>query len=103
MSNIFQPKRKELANVKIVSKENYDNNRAKYKLVGTVRRGFASFVTTKRNSATGKCSFVDDTSSLTKKAKNELVNFFSAKDNKRKEVACLVVDKKKASKKGKTK
>ena len=36
MSNVYQPKRKELAKVKVVSSKYYGNNRSKYKLVGSV-------------------------------------------------------------------
>lgn len=93
MSNVYQPKRKELAKVKVVSTEYYKNNRTKLKFVGSVSRNHTNFVTTKRNVKTGKASFVDDTSSLTKKSKNELVNFFSSKDNRKKDVAYLVVPK----------
>lgn len=94
MSSVYQPKRKELAKVKVVSSQNYGNNRSKYKLVGSVQRVCTNFVTTQRNKKTGKCSFIDDTSSLTKRTKNELVKFFMNKENKRKDVAYLVVDKK---------
>lgn len=95
MSNIYQPKRKELAKVKVMSSGKYNKNRAKYKFVGSVQRGYTAFVTTQRNKTTGKCSFVDDTSALTKKTKNEVVKFFSDKDNRNKGVVYLVVDKNK--------
>ena len=91
MSNVYQPKRKELAKVKVVSTEHYKNNRLNLKFVGSVSRNHTNFVTTQRNIKTGKCSFIDDTSSLTKKSKNELVNFFSNKENRKKQVAYLVV------------
>ena len=93
MSNVYQPKRKELAKVEVVSSQSYGNNRARYKLVGSVQRVCTNFVTTKRSRKTGKCSFIDDTSSLTKKTKNDLVKFFMDKNNKRKDVAYLVVKK----------
>lgn len=93
MSNVYQPKRKELAKVKVVSSKIYGDNRFKYKFVGSVQRGYTAFVTTQRNRKTGKCSFVDDTSSLTKKTKSEIVRFFSNKDNQRKGVAYLVIEK----------
>ena len=93
MSSIYQPKRKELAKVKVVSTEIYKNNRAKLKFVGSVSRNHTNFVTTKRNSNTRKCSFIDDTSSLTKRSKNEIVQFFSDKNNRKKDVAYLVVPK----------
>ena len=95
MSNVYQPKRKELANVKVVSTQDYALNRSKYKYVGSVNRGFTNFITTKRNVKTGKATFIDDTSSLTKKTKNELSQFFSKYSNRNKGVAYLVVDKKK--------
>ena len=71
MSSVYQPKRKELAKVKVVSSQYYGNNRGKYKLVGSVQRVCTNFVTTQRNNKTGKCTFVDDTSSLTKRTKND--------------------------------
>lgn len=94
MSSVYQPKRKELAKVKVVSSQYYGNNRTRYKLVGSVQRACTNFVTTQRSKKTGKCSFIDDTSSLTKRTKNELVKFFMNKENKRKDVAYLVVDRK---------
>ena len=93
MSSVYQPKRKELAKVKVVSSECYSNNRSKFNLVGRIKRGYTSFITTQANKKTGKCSFVDDTSSLTKRAKNEVVQFFSDKKNTSKGVAYLVVPK----------
>ena len=98
MSSIYQPKRKELANVKVVSSENFSKNRMQLKYVGSVNRGFSSFITTKRNKTTGCCSFIDDTSSLPKRAKNEVVKFFANKNNRNKGVAYLVVDKRKIKK-----
>lgn len=94
MSSVYQPKRKELAKVKVVSSQYYGNNRTRYKFVGSVSRNHTNFVTTQRSKKTGKCSFIDDTSSLTKRTKNELVKFFMNKENKRKDVAYLVVDRK---------
>ena len=93
MSNVYQPKRKELAKVKVISSGTYRNERSKYKFVGSVQRGYTAFVTTQKSQKTGKCSFVDDTSSLTKRAKNEIVRFFSNKSNRNKGVVYLVVDK----------
>ena len=94
MSSVFQPKRKELARVKVVSSETYKNNRSKYKFVGSVQRGYTAFVTTMRNKKTGKSNFVEDTSALTKKTKGEIVKFFSNKENRQKNVVYLVVKKK---------
>lgn len=96
MSNIYQPKRKELAKVKVVSSSTYSENRNNLKFVGSVQRGYTAFVTTQKNRKTGKCSFVDDTLSLTKRTKNEIVRFFSDSANKKKSVAYLVVDKTKS-------
>lgn len=93
MSSVYQPKRKELAKVKVVSSETYSKNRSKLKFVGRIKRGYTSFITTQASKKTGKCSFVDDTSALTKKTKNEVVNFFSDKRNTSKGVAYLVVPK----------
>ena len=93
MSSVYQPKRKEMAKVKVVSSEFYRSSRSEYKFVGSVRRGYTAFITTHRNLKTGKCSFLDDTSSLTKKTKRELVQFFSDKANSRKNSAYLVLPK----------
>ncbi len=79
MSSVYQPKTKELAKVKVVSTQAYDNNRSRWKFVGRIKRGYTSFITTQSNKKTGKCSFIDDTSSLTKRAKNDVVRFFSDK------------------------
>ncbi len=93
MSNVYQPKRKELAKVKVISSGDYRDNRSRFRIVGNVYRGYSNFVTTQRNTKTGSCSFVDDTSSLTKKTKGEIVRFFSNKKNSRKNVVYLVVNK----------
>ena len=93
MSSIYQPKRKELAKVKCVTSDDYSNNKRRFRLVGCVARGYTAFVTTQRNRDTGKCSFIDDTSSLTKRTKNELTNFFMLKKNSGRKVAYLVVPK----------
>lgn len=98
MSNVFQPKRKELAKVKVVSSGEYRNAKSKYKFVGSVQRGYTAFVTSQKSQKTGKSSFIDDTSSLTKKTKNEIVGFFSDKSNRNKGVVYLVVDKPKKQK-----
>lgn len=98
MSSVYQPKRKELAKVKVVSSYEYERNRSKLKFVGRVKRGLSSFVTTQGNKTTGKCSFVDDTSALTKRSKGELVKFFTDKKNNSKQVAYLVVPKEKSKK-----
>ena len=100
MSSVYLPKSKELAKVKVVSTQTYRNNRKDFKFVGSVNRGFSSFVTTKRNRKTGQCSFIDDTSSLTKKTKNDITRFFSNKNNRSKGVTYLVVDKQKSVRKG---
>ena len=47
MSNVYQPKRKELAKVKVVSTQVYENNRSKLKFVGRVKRGYTTFITRK--------------------------------------------------------
>ena len=99
MSSVYQPKRKELAKVKVVSSETYKKQRAKLNLIGNIQRNCTNFVTTQRNKKTGKCTFIDDTSSLTKRSKNEVVNFFLNKQNKGKQVAYLVVPKQSPTKK----
>ena len=93
MSSVYQPKRKELAKVKVVSASHYASNRRSLRLVGSIQRSCTNFVTTQRNQKTGKCTFIDDTSALTKRSKNELVQFFMDKKNKGKSVAYLVVPK----------
>jgi len=93
MSSSYQPKRKEMAKVKVVSSEKYKAERNKLKLVGSVQRACPNFVTTQRNRKTGKCTFIDDTSSLTKRSKNDLVQFFMDRKNDGKKVAYLVVPK----------
>ncbi len=95
MSSVYQPKRKELAKVKVVSSDEYRRNRFRLKFVGSVQRGYTSFVTTQKNRKTGACSFVDDTSALTKRTKNDVVKFFSNKSNARKNVVYLVTEKNK--------
>ena len=69
MSSVYQPKRKELAKVKIVSSDSYSKKRKKLKFVGSIQRNCTNFITTRRNKSTGKCTFIDDTSSLTKRSK----------------------------------
>ena len=91
MSSSYQPKTKELAKVRVVSSDHYNKNRADFKFIGSVGRSLSNFITTKKSQKTGKCSYVDDTSSLTKKAKGEVVRFFSDKQNASKKVAYLVV------------
>lgn len=98
MSSVYQPKRKELAKVKVVASGVYGSNRSKLNFVGSISRKHPNFVTTQRNKISGKCSFIDDTSSLTKKTKNEIVRFFSDKENRNKDVVYLVVDKPKKQK-----
>lgn len=93
MSNVYQPKRKELAKVNVVSSEYFNKNRKSLKLVGTVNRSYTNFVTTQRNRKTGQCTFIDDTSALTKKSKNDLTRFFSNNKNHNKKVAYLVTKK----------
>lgn len=93
MSNVYQPKRKELAKVKVVSSETYKNERSRLKFIGSVQRGYTAFVTSQQNQKTGKKRFIDDTSSLTKKTKDEIVRFFSDKENRNKGVVYLVVEK----------
>lgn len=93
MSSVYQPKRKELAKVKVVSSETFSKQRSKLNFIGRVKRGYTAFITTQGNKKTGKCNFIDDTSSLTKKTKCDLVKFFSDKTNTQKGVAYLVVPK----------
>ena len=96
MSSVYQPKRKELAKVKIVSSEVYSLNRNKFQFVGSVQRCCTNFVTTRRNKKTGKCTFIDDTAALTKRSKNDIVRFFMDHQNKRKDVLYLVIPKSKS-------
>ena len=99
MSSVYQPKRKELAKVKVVSTQYYVNNRSKLKFVGRVKRGYTAFITSQGDKNTGSCSFLDDTSALTKRAKNDIVRFFFDKENEKKQVVYLVVPKQKIIKK----
>lgn len=103
MSSIFQPKRKELANVRVMSTDEYMKNRMNVKLVGSVSRLFTSFITTQRNKKTGSCSFIEDTAVLTKKTKSSLVRFFMDNRNQQKKVAYLVVPREKVPRKEKKK
>ena len=93
MSSVYQPKSKELAKVKVVTSTSYANNRKSLRLIGTVQRNLDCFITTQRNKKTGKCTFVDNTTSLTKRTKNDLVKFFMDKKNNGRSVAYLVVPK----------
>ena len=99
MSSVYQPKRKELAKVKVVSSETYRDNRSKLRFVGSIQRGYSAFITTQKNTKTGKRSFVDDTSALTKRTKNDIIRFFSDKENRNKGVVYLVVPKYDSTKK----
>ena len=77
----------------MVSSSDYSKNRQKFNLVGSIQRRCTNFITTQRNQKTGRCSYVEDTSALTKRSKNEVVRFFMDKKNDKKEVAYLVVPK----------
>ena len=94
MSRNYQPKNKEYANILVVSTEFYRNNSKNYNFIGSVHRGHTAFITTQRNRDSGSCSFIDDTSCLTKKTKNEIVRFFSSNNNSNKKVVYLVKIKK---------
>ena len=91
MSSTYQPKNKQLANVRVVSADTYGKNRSAFTYVGSIWRGLSNFITTKRNKKTGRCSYIDDTSSLTKKTKGDVARFFSDNGNATKKVAYLVV------------
>ena len=93
MSSKYQPKNKNLSTIEVVSSDYFSNNIKQYNLIGVVRRGLSSFITTTKNKKTKKIKFKDDTSSLTKKTKNDLVSFFSDDENASKNVAYLVVKK----------
>lgn len=92
MSSVYQPKTKELANVSVCTSEHYGNHRSSLKVVGRVKRGLSAFVLTLAKK-TGNVGFVDNTSSLTKRAKNDLVKFFDNPKNAKKTYAYLVVPK----------
>lgn len=93
MSSVYQPKRKELAKVSVVSTKDYDKNKGKLRFVGSINKRFPNFVTTKRNKTTGRCTYIEDTTALTKRTKGEVVKFFSKNENQKKEVLYLVVPK----------
>jgi len=97
MSSVYQPKNKELANVRVCTSEHYSNNKSSLKVVGRVKRGLSAFILTPAKK-TGSVGFVDNTSSLTKRAKNELVRFFDNPSNTKKTYAYLVVPKTKMRK-----
>ena len=48
MSSAYQPKRKELAKVRVVSTDAYNKNRNKFRFVASIGRFFSNFITTKR-------------------------------------------------------
>lgn len=97
MSSVYQPKNKELAKVSVVSTKEYDKSKQKLRFIGSINKGMPNFITTKRNKSTGKCSYIEDTTALTKRTKGEVVKFFSRNENRRKEVLYLVVPKQKQS------
>ena len=102
MSSVYQPKNKELAKVSVVSSKEYDKNKQKLRFVGSINKVMPNFVTTKRNKNTGKCTYIEDTTALTKRTKGEVVKFFSRKENRDKKVLYLVVPKtKQPTKRGK--
>lgn len=100
MSSVYQPKRKEMARVIVVSTDEYSKNRKFLRYVGSVNRGFTNFITTRRNRKTGSAGFIDDTSSLPKRAKNDVVKFFTKYSNRNRGVAYLVVPNEKKNIKG---
>ncbi len=89
----YQPKNKNLNVVEVMSSAEYNEHFKTHNLVGVVRRGLSSFITSTRNVKTGKILFKEDTSSLTKRTKNQLVNFFQDNENEGKNFAYLVVKK----------
>ena len=93
MSSVYQPKRKELAKVSVVSAKDYDRNKGKLRFVGSINKRLPNFVTTKRNKKTGRCTYIEDTTALTKITKSEVLKFFSKNENINKEVLYLVVPK----------
>lgn len=91
MSSTFQPKNKEWSNVEIVSTTQFKGMRKDYDYLGSVNRGYTNFITTRRNKKTGQCSYIEDTSALTKEAKKKIVRFFSNRANRNKGVAYIVI------------
>ena len=93
MSSVYQPKRKELAKVSVISTKEYDKNKKKLRFIGSINKRIPNFITTKRNKNTGVSSYIEDTVALTKRTKKEIVRFFTCKGNQNKEVLYLVIPK----------
>ena len=99
MSNIFAKYRKELSGVKVVSKDKVfiKNHKGKlvrnknYDVIGKVEIDMPNVIL-KANRSGNKTAFIEDTSSLTKKTKSDLIDFFFNKKGERnnKKTAFLV-------------
>ena len=94
MSSPYQPNNKRFAKVQVVTAEHYRDHKETLEAVGRVRRGMSSFVITPERKK-GNAGFVEDSSALTKKTKNEIVRFFDRPENQTKQSVYLVVPKSK--------
>ena len=101
MSSPYQPKNKRFANVTVVTAEEYNRSKTTLQAVGRVRRGMSAFVITPERKR-GSVGFVEDSTALTKKTKNEIVRFFDKPENQGKQSVYLVVPKSKVTSRGGT-
>ncbi len=101
MSSPYQPKNKRFANVQVVTAEDYRSRKNELQAVGRVRRGMSAFVITPERKH-GNAGFVEDATALTKKTKNEIVQFFDRPENQTKQSVYLVVPKSKVTSRGGT-
>ena len=90
MSNIFSKYQKELSGVKVVSKNKiFIKNKngttvknKKYDVIGKVCIDMPNIIL-KANKKGNKTAFIEDTSSLTKKTKSDIIDFFFTKQGVR--------------------
>ncbi|MGI5927922.1 MAG: hypothetical protein ACOX8A_12240 [Thermacetogeniaceae bacterium] len=106
MSRVFSKNNKELASLQIISSDEvWQVNKKgkavlsnKYKFLGKIDRAVPNFIL-KANNPNRKNYFIDDTSSLPKRTKSKIVDFFlnnkTVKGNKRRVVYLVHKDKSK--------
>lgn len=98
MSRVLQPKNKDIVKLNVLkSKDVWEKNKSgkyvlkdKFEYYGKIDKGLSAFVT-KTNKKGLNTQFVENTSSLPKKTKNEIVKVLTDKNTK---VVYLVKDKK---------
>lgn len=96
MSRPFRTKNKDLVNLRVVTADQVWTKDKKGKIVlrkdlnifGRIDKGTSAFITS-TNKSGGNHKIVDDTASLSKKTKNEVINLLK---NKNRQVAYLVYD-----------